>query len=225
VIHDDAGGEIAFVEIRLCPLEARHHLIDRLSMTDSNIGIPTIFTANHRNQYTAVTGHGALNYDENLNVSAYDGWAFVHDAEKRLLSVTGNGHSAQFAYDGLGRCVKRTIDGATTSFTCDDWKPVAEWTGTNTFVAWNLYGTGADEILVRYQQNPAATFTIISTPWATCSSCSAISLARVSRNTLMTYSAGRPSKGGTRDSRPISNHGNRFLFTGREYLYTFGLIC
>jgi hypothetical protein len=58
---------------------------NRRSMTDSNLGIPINFARNALNQYTSVDGHGALNYDGNLNVSGYDGWAFVHDAESLPL--------------------------------------------------------------------------------------------------------------------------------------------
>jgi RHS repeat-associated protein len=192
-------------------------------MNDPNIGLPTVFTPNHLNQYTSVTGHGALNYDGNLNVSGYDGWTFVHDAEKRLLSVTGNGHSALFAYDGLGRCVKRTIDGATTVFTYDNWKPVAEWTGAGAFVAWNLYGAGADEILVRYQQNPVGYLHYHLDAMGNVQ----FLLSDQSNPGLEKYTYdvfGKPTIiGWNGDVRPISNHGNRFLFTGREYLYTFGL--
>jgi RHS repeat-associated protein len=198
--------------------------INRLSMNDPNIGLPTIFTPNHLNQYTSVTGHGALNYDGNLNVSEYDGWTFVHDAEKRLLSVAGNGHSALFAYDGLGRCVKRTIDGATTVFTYDNWKPVAEWTGAGAFVAWNLYGTGADEILVRYQQNPAG---YLHYHLDATGNVQFLLSDHPTNPGLEKYTYdvfGKPTIiGWNGDVRPISNHGNRFLFTGREYLYTFGL--
>jgi RHS repeat-associated protein len=192
-------------------------------MDDPNLGPPTIFTPNHLNQYTSVTGRGALTYDGNLNMSGYDGWAFVHDAEKRLLAVTGNGHSAQFVYDGLGRCVKRTIDGATTLFTYDGWKPVAEWTGAGVLVAWNLYGAGPDEILVRYQQDPEGYLHYHLDAMGNVQ----FLLSDRPEPGLEKYTYdvfGKPTiKGWNGDGRPISNHGNRFLFTGREYLYTFGL--
>lgn len=34
-------------------------------------------------------------------------------------------------------------------FTYDEWKAIVEWSGAGAFVAWNLYGLGADKILVR----------------------------------------------------------------------------
>jgi YD repeat-containing protein len=52
---------------------------------------------------------------------------FPHDSANQLTSVTGNGHSASFTYDGLGRCVRRTVDGVTRLFAYDAWNPIVEW--------------------------------------------------------------------------------------------------
>jgi hypothetical protein len=130
--------------------------IKRLSLNHSTAG-PTTYSymPNGLNQLTGVSGQAAPVYDANLNLSGYTGWTYTYDADKRLISVTGNGRSAQFIYDGVGRCVKRTIDGVATVYTYDEWKPIVEWTGAGGFVAWNLYGPGADEILVRNQPDPA----------------------------------------------------------------------
>ncbi len=56
--------------------------------------------------------------------------------------------------DRLGRCVKRTLSGAEGSSTVvtayDGWKPIFdehEWNGA--WFAWNVYGSGQDEILWR----------------------------------------------------------------------------
>src|SRR5205085_4404625 len=58
----------------------------------------------------------------------------------------------QFVYDGLGRCLKRTIDGDTTRIVYDGWEPIwelDEWNG----VSWNIYGPGPDEILYRHDMS------------------------------------------------------------------------
>lgn len=198
--------------------------INRLSMTDN--GAVTSFTPNHLNQYTAVTGHGALTYNTNFSLWTYDSWVYVYDAEKQLISAStasDGGHNAQFAYDGLGRCVRRTVDGATTVFTYDAWKPVAEWTGTGAFVAWNLYGAGADEILVRYQQSPVGYLHYHLDAMGNVQ----FLLSDQPNPGLEKYTYdvfGKPTiTGWNGDARPFSNHGNRFLFTGREYLYTLGI--
>jgi RHS repeat-associated protein len=196
--------------------------INRRSMTDS--GAVTNYMPNGLNQYTAVTSHGALSYDGTFNLSHYDIWTYVYDADKRLISATGNGHSAQFVYDGLGRCVRRTIDSVATVLTYDGWKPIVEWTGAGEFVAWNLYGPGADEILIRYQPNTGGYLRYHLDAMGNVQ----FLLSDDPTNPGLekyTYDAfGRPTiTGWAGEPRPISSYGNRFLFTGREYLYTLGL--
>jgi RHS repeat-associated protein len=196
--------------------------INRLSMSDN--GAVTIYTPNGLNQYTAVTNHTPL-YDTKFSLSHYDDWTYTYDADKRLIwaGCTGDGgHIAQFVYDGLGRCVKRTIDGAATVFTYDEWKPIVEWTGAGVFVAWNLYGPGADEILVRWQPNTGGYLHYKLDPMGN------VQFLLSGQNYGLekyTYDAfGKPHiVGANGDVRGISLYGNRFLFTGREYLYTLGI--
>jgi RHS repeat-associated protein len=90
-------------------------------------------------------------------------------------------------------------------------------------VAWNLYGAGADEILVRYQQNPAGYLHYHLDAMGNVQ----FLLSDQPNPGLEKYTYdvfGKPTiTGWNGDGRPISNHGNRFLFTGREYLYWFGM--
>jgi YD repeat-containing protein len=74
----------------------------------------------------------------------------LSDADKQLLLTTNGANTGQFVYDGLGRCVKRTINGVVTVITYDEWKPIMEWDGSGNLSAVNVYGPGADEILYRY---------------------------------------------------------------------------
>ncbi len=176
-----------------------------------------------------MAGRGALTYDTKFDLSGYDGWVYGYDAEKRLISANSlGGNSAQFVYDGVGRSVKRTIDGATTVFTYDGWKPVAEWKWTNgasALVAWNLYGPGADEILVRYQVSPAGYLYYHLDANGNVQFLLSEALLGLEKYTYDVF--GKPTirgwNGSEGDVRAISSYGNRFLFTGREYLYTLGL--
>jgi RHS repeat-associated protein len=195
-------------------------------MSDSIAGVTTYgYTPNGLNQYTAVSGQAPPVYDAKFNLSGYTGWTYTYDADKRLISVSGNGRSAQFIYDGLGRCGKRTIDGVATVYTYDEWKPIVEWTGAGGFVAWNLYGPGADEILVRNQPDPAGY------PYYHLDAMgNVVFLLSQGSQAMMglekyTYDAfGKPTiMGWNGNVRTISQYGNRFLFTGREYLYTLGI--
>jgi RHS repeat-associated protein len=196
--------------------------INRLSMTDN--GTVTNYTPNSLNQYTVVGGHAAL-YDTTFSLSHYDGWVYTYDADKRLISADSpldGGHHAQFVYDGLGRCVKRTIDGAATVLTYDEWKPIVEWTGAGAFVAWNLYGPGSDEILVRYQPSTDGYVHYKLDPMGNVQFLLSGQNLGLEKYTYDTF--GKPKiVGWNGDVRGISLYGNRFLFTGREYLYTLGI--
>ncbi len=200
--------------------------LNRTSVIDN--GTETVYgPPSGVNQYTSVTGH-TLTYDANFNLSGYDAWSYVYDAEKRLISASGSGtamgqgHSAQFVYDGLGRCVKRTIDNVTTLITYDGWKPVAEWNGAGGLVAWNLYGPGADEILVRYDANAA------SYRYYHLDAHGHVRFLLNGNGEVIekyTYDAfGQPKiMDGNGGEPTTTSYGNRFLFTGREYLSALGL--
>jgi RHS repeat-associated protein len=197
--------------------------INRLSMNDN--GTVTNYVPNSLNQYASVANHTLL-YDTKFNLlSGYDDWVYTYDADKRLIwagTAAGQGHTAQFVYDGLGRCVKRTIDGVATVFTYDEWKPIVEWTGAGVFVAWNLYGPGSDEILVRYQPN---TGSYVHYKLDAMGNVQFLLSGQNLGLEKYTYDAfGKPKiVGWNGDVRGISLYGNRFLFTGREYLYTLGI--
>jgi RHS repeat-associated protein len=199
--------------------------LNRTSMIDN--GTATVYgPTSGVNQYMSVSGH-TLAYDANFNLSGYDAWSYVYDADKRLISASGSGtamgqgHSAQFVYDGLGRCVKRTIDNVTTLITYDGWKPIAEWNGAGGLVAWNLYGPGADEILVRYNANVGHLYYHLD----------AHGHVRFLLNgngeviEKYTYDAfGQPKiMDGNGGETTTTSYENRFLFTGREYLPALGL--
>jgi YD repeat-containing protein len=123
--------------------------LNRSSVVDN--GATISFDANWMNQYVGIGGQ-TVQYDQNFNLSLLNGWTYGYDAEKHLMVTSnGGGSSASFVYDGLGRCVKRTINGVSTRFVYDGWKAVMEVNPqTNHLVAWNIYGPGADEILWRW---------------------------------------------------------------------------
>jgi RHS repeat-associated protein len=183
----------------------------------------TNYTPNGLNQYTAVTGQTPT-YDGNFHLYEYGGWTYFHDADKRLTEASGNG-SAQFIYDGLGRCVKRIINGEVTVLVYDGWKPIAEYDGSGNFIAWNIYGPGPDEILVRYQANTGYLHYKLD-------ALDNVQFLLNSSNDALeryTYDAfGTPRitdwYGNVRAQGPTqSAYGNRFMFTGREYLSTLGI--
>jgi RHS repeat-associated protein len=194
--------------------------LNRVSVNDN--GTLTSYTPDPVNQYTAITGQGAA-YDGNFNISYLNGGNVYYDAEKRVTSITVGGTLvAQFVYDGLGRCLKRTLDNVTTLFLYHGWQSLMEWDAGGNMVAYNIYGAGADEILTRWQSGIGYLH---------------YHLDRIGNVQFLlseanaglekyTYDAfGEPTVtdwNGT-NGRRSSNYGNRFMFTGREYFPSVAL--
>jgi RHS repeat-associated protein len=98
-------------------------------------------------------------YDSKFNLTEAGPLSVTYDAANQPVSPfyvyrTGGTNQVNFVYDGLGRCVKQTIGplggtGVSTLFIYDEWKAIAELDAWNFFHAWNVYGAGADEILLR----------------------------------------------------------------------------
>src|SRR6266481_6906610 len=70
---------------------------------------------NALNQYPAVAG-AAQGYDARGNLTANGALSFAYDAENRLMTASGAGLSAAYAYDPLGRRTTKTVSGTVISF-------------------------------------------------------------------------------------------------------------
>jgi RHS repeat-associated protein len=187
------------------------------SVNDNGYNAP--FVANDLNQYTSVNG-SVPHYDNRFNLDQFWGMNYNHNSANQLISVTGS-HSASFTYDGLGRCVRRTVDGQTRIFAYDGWNAIVEWDQSGNFMATNLYGPKADEILGRYdavygsliyKQDKQGNVTFVLDP---------------SNQTVEKYSYdayGQPTiMDGAGAGRSQSAIGNRFMYTGREWIGELGL--
>jgi hypothetical protein len=87
-----------------------------------------------------------ISYDANFNqTSSYHGYSFAYNAQNQVVAG-----SIQATYDGLGRCVRRTVGGNTMVFTYDGWNPIIEWDGGGNLKGWTIYGAKSDEVLLRY---------------------------------------------------------------------------
>ncbi len=144
-----------------------------------------------------------------------------YNAQNQLTSGSGSGNNVAFVYDGLGRCVKRTINGNTTVSSYDGWKVMTEWDGNGNFQAYNIHGPGADEILWRYQWG-------YNLRYHTDKQGNVAFLLDWYGNALERYSYdafGTPTVTNWDGSgaRTWSNFGNRFMFTGREYFAEMGI--
>jgi hypothetical protein len=192
--------------------------LNRLSVVDN--GAVINFDANGMNQYVGIGGQ-TVQYDQNFNVSLLSGWSYGYDAEKHLMVTSNGGSSASFVYDGLGRCVKRTINGVSTRLVYDGWKPIMELSPeTNHLVAWNIYGPAADEILwrwvegvgdMRYQHDIHGNVTALLGFYG----------GVIERYTYDVF--GSPTILSVKNTQlSASAFGNRFMFQGREYFPELG---
>jgi RHS repeat-associated protein len=182
-------------------------------VTDSVNGNTNYGTPNNLNEYAS--GSLGLPYDTNGNVSGQNGWSYTYDSHNRITSAYTNGTTISFAYDGRNRCVSRTVDSTVTFFYYDGWNLIEERDGSNGVLAWYVNGPKIDEIVTRvvgtsnyYYHCDALGSTV------------ALTDLNGSATERYTYDAfGKPTfKDGAGNVVSSSASGNRFLFTGREYI-------
>jgi RHS repeat-associated protein len=163
------------------------------------------------NQYTNITGV-AISFDTNFKeTNNHYGQTFVYASENPVV----NG-SMQATYDGLGRCVRRTVGGNTVLFSDDGWNPIMEWDNGGYWKALTVYGAKPDEVLLCcdatygwliYKHDNQGSITSVLRP----------DNQIVEKYTYDAY--GRPTiLSATNTELSTSAVGNRFMFTGREWL-------
>jgi RHS repeat-associated protein len=194
--------------------------LNRQSMTDSIDGI-TNYTPNGLNQYEYIDG-SANYYDGNFNLIALGGFGASYDAENRLFWTQSGEDYAQFVYDGLGRCLKRTINWETTIIAYDGWKPIVEWDEWGYFKAWNIYGPGADEILWRYSDRYGHLRYHLDRMGHVAFLLDYDGTVR-ERYTYDVFGRPTVSDADGGNARSWSWYGNRFMFTGREWIPELGI--
>jgi RHS repeat-associated protein len=192
---------------------------NRQQVTDSGTGVsPVWYTANNLNQYTMVGGNN-LSYDTKGNLQTVPGWTYQYDAQNRLLSASSASSVVQFSYDARNRCVARTVNGNITRFVYDGWSLLEELNASGVEQCRYYHGAMIDELLLRITANTyyyhhdglGSTIALTDSTGALAES--------------YTYDVFGAATILTPDSRLLTSSalGNRFLFTGREYLDNIGL--
>jgi RHS repeat-associated protein len=188
-----------------------------------NVNGNATYAPNNLNQYTSVRGSSVINGAEH-EIQSYDSVSYYYINDEHLKTVTGGGNTYNLFYDALGRCVKRSLNGATTYYIYDGEKPVLEYRSTDlSHPAKNLYGKWIDEILMRYDPsfNPDLTYYYQHDHEG-----SVTHLLDTSGNVIESYkydAFGAPAiYDGQGNLLSSSAKSNRFLFTGREYANLFG---
>jgi len=188
----------------------------------SDTGDISVYTPNALNQYTDLNG-GGLYYDGNFNLMWTGGFSAGYDADKRLTAIASGEDYGQFVYDGLGRCLKRTIDWETILITYDGWKPIVEWDEWNGLKAWNVYGPSPDEILYRHDAYLAVDLRYHLDRLGNVVFILDSDGNGIERYTYDAFGTPTVTDWSGNNARTYSWYGNRFMFTGREYFPELGL--
>jgi RHS repeat-associated protein len=190
---------------------------NRQAVTEN--GVKTSFTPNALNQYTQV-GASSLTYDQNGNLTGLDSTTYTYDAQNRLTSAVIGENEVNFAYDPLNRCVVRTINGVPTFFYFDGRKLIEERDSADVQIARYVNGAQMDEILSRITASGS-----IRCHYDAIGNVIALTDDRGVVREKYSYDVfGAPT---ITDSNGAvlteSAFGNRFMFTGREFIQQVGL--
>lgn len=190
-------------------------------VVDSINGTKT-YTPNSDNQYSSV-GTSALTYDGRGNVATYSGTTYTYDASNLLTKAVDQlSNVTTQAYDPLGRCVKRVVNGTTTYFTYDmAWRTLADYNSSGMQVNRYVCGPGTNEILTKTDNAGNVVY------YHTDGLGSVTKLTGGSGQVLEQYNYavyGQVTiKNASGTVLTASAFSNRFFFTGAEYVASLGL--
>ena len=195
---------------------------NRELIEDSASGVTT-YEANELNQYTriqSILSDGSAQaeepeWDENGNLSRYNGLDLRYDAMNRLVSVSGPDIEARFTYDYRNRVTSRTFNGETTYLIYDDWNIIAEYDAAGQLKARYVHGPRIDEVILTV--NDHGTFFHHHDALGSVTHLTDLNGVVVESYQYDAYGNTTMFDGeeGFLENSAIDN---RFLFTGREYL-------
>ena len=120
---------------------------------DYQITVPTIaqedYATNELNQYETV-GSKNLSYDNNGNLTSFDGWTYTYDTHNRLTAANASAKSLSLEYDPTERLAKTTYNGTANHYLYDGDELVAEYNSSGVMTYRYVHGIGNDDPLVLY---------------------------------------------------------------------------
>jgi RHS repeat-associated protein len=131
-----------------------------------------------------------------------------------------NGLTTEFTYDSRNRVVRRTSPNGTLNLTYSGWNLIEERDASGTLEQTYVHGAGTDELLVKITASGPAYYHHDGLG-------STIALTGENGELLESYRydafGGVTVYGSSGSALPASPRGNRFLFTGREWLGQAGI--
>jgi RHS repeat-associated protein len=193
---------------------------NRTSTTSANGKTTTVYLVNNCNQYTNV-GSLLLSYDKNGNMtSSTNGTTYSYDAKNRLVGASSGSNTMNVTYDTRSRVVSREINGTTIYYAYDGWNLIGEYDTFGNEQVHYIYGPGSDEPLCMVNSDGTYYYHQDGNG-------NVAALTDESGSVVESYAYdpyGKPTiyaPNGT--VRSTSAVGNRFMFSGREYIPQFGL--
>lgn len=192
--------------------------------------LQTQYTVNSLDQYTVLTTYDAngnpttanLSYDGQENLAGLNGGSFQFNHENELISGTSGTNTVQIVYDGLGRCVSRSVNGVTTYITYSGWSPILETDSSGNILDARVYGLGIDDLITEltpslspkffYHKDASGNVQFVSDP-------NGDLIERYSYSPFGAFDIYDPNW----NALSGSTVGNRFYFQGREYLAGLGI--
>ena len=189
----------------------------------------TRYTVNSLNQYTQV-GEFAPTHDRNGNLSGMGQWLYRYDALNRLVFASNGTTTARFYYDAKNRCVARSYQSAGSALqapsstltlnTYDNWNLVEERDGSGAQQARYVHGRKIDEIIVMVNRH--GTFYPHHDALGNVTMLTGKDGRLVERYTYSVTGQVAVSDAAGKGLTE-SAVGNRWMFTGREWLQEVGL--
>ena len=190
---------------------------NRSAVTDN--GVTASYAVNALNQYIQA-GSATPSYDRNGNLTSMSGKTFGYDAQNRLVSASNLGGSATLTYDARNRCVSRMINGVTTYLYYDGWDLIEERNASGHVGSQYIHGVATDEMLAKIDSTTALYYHQDGLG-------NVVALSDAAGSTVERYTYdvfGAPTiRNAANGILTASAYGNRFLYTGREYLRELGL--
>jgi RHS repeat-associated protein len=192
--------------------------------------IQTQYQTNGLNGYSQLTSYDAsgnpttttLSYDNQDNLLGLNGSSFQFNYESQVTAGSNATNTVQSAYDGLGRCVSRTVNGVTTYIIYSGWSPIVETDSAGNIKDARVYGLGVDDLVVDltpsltpnffYHKDASGNVQFLTDPKGNL-------IERYSYNPFGMFSIYAPNW----NPLSTSSVGNRFYFKGREYLTGLGI--